>query len=54
MLLGLVKEAARDNHDKTISVKEQLAKLDFTRSCEEVQKEFKRSYLENVGQVYRL
>jgi hypothetical protein len=47
--LGLVKKAARDNYDKTLSTKEKLAKLDFTYSCKDVEKEFKRSYLNNVG-----
>jgi hypothetical protein len=34
--LGLVEKAARDTHDKTISVKEKLVKLDFTNSYEDV------------------
>ncbi|TVY20232.1 hypothetical protein LARI1_G001642 [Lachnellula arida] len=46
--LGLVEEAARDTYDKTISAKEKLAKLNFTSSCEEVYKEFKRSYLDKI------
>jgi hypothetical protein len=29
--LGLVEKSARDNHDKTLSTKEKLAKLNFTR-----------------------
>jgi hypothetical protein len=47
--LSLVQKAARDNHDKTISAKEQLPKLDFTSNCEDVQKELEKSYLNNVG-----
>ena len=49
--LGLVEKAARDTHDKTISAKEKLVKLDFTSSCEDVQKEFKRSYMDKVGSI---
>ena len=48
--LGLVKKAARNIHNKTISAKEKLVKLDFTSRCEDVQKEFKRSYLDKVGE----
>ena len=48
--LGLVEKAARDTHDKTISAKEKLVKLDFTSRCEDVQKEFKRRYLDKVGE----
>ena len=47
--LGLVEKAARDTHDKTSSAREKLAKLDFTSSCEDVHKEFKRSYLDKVS-----
>jgi hypothetical protein len=47
--LDLVEKAARDSHDETISAKEKLAKLDFTSSCDDMQKEFKRSYLDTVG-----
>ena len=50
--LGFVKDAARDTHDKTISAKEKLAKLDFTSSCEDIHKEFKRDYLDKVSKVY--
>jgi hypothetical protein len=48
IFLDLVKKAARDSHDKTISAQEKLAKLDFTSSCADVEKEFKRVYLSNV------
>lgn len=53
-LLGLVQKAARDTHDKTISAKEKLAKLDFTSSCGDVQMEFRRSYLDKVSKLYHL
>jgi hypothetical protein len=52
--LGLVEKAARDAHDKTISVKEKLIKLDFTSSCKDVYNEFKRSYLDKVSEAYHL
>ncbi|TVY14151.1 hypothetical protein LARI1_G007777 [Lachnellula arida] len=46
--LGFVEKAARDTHNKTSSTREKLAKLDFTSSCEDVHKEFKRSYLDKI------
>ncbi|PMD28969.1 hypothetical protein L207DRAFT_574583 [Hyaloscypha variabilis F] len=46
--LDLVEKAARDLHDKTISAKERLVKLDLTSSCEDVCKEFKRDYLDKI------
>ncbi|KAH8653949.1 hypothetical protein BGZ60DRAFT_158476 [Tricladium varicosporioides] len=46
--LDLVGKAARDTHDKTISTKEKLAKLGFTSRCEDVHKEFKKSYLDKI------
>lgn len=52
--LGLVQNAAADTNDQTISTKEKLAKLDFTSSCEDVHKEFKRDYLDKVGEAYHL
>jgi len=54
IFLRLVEKAARDTHDKTISAKEQLVKLDFTSSCEDVQNEYKRSYQDKVGEAYHL
>jgi hypothetical protein len=50
----LVEKAARDTHDNTISAKEKLVKLDFIGSCEDVHNEFKRSYLDKVGEAYHL
>jgi len=38
----------RDIQDKTISAQEKLTKLQFASSCEDVQKEFKRSYVDQV------
>ena len=52
--LGLVEKAACNTYNKMISAKEKLVKLNFTSSCEDVQKEFKRSYLDIVGEVYYL
>jgi hypothetical protein len=52
--LGLVEKAARDTHNKTISAKEKLTKLDFTSSCGDVHKEFKGSYLDKVSEAYHL
>jgi hypothetical protein len=52
--LGLVEKAACNAHDKTISAKEKLVKLDFTSSCKDVYNEFKRSYLDKVSEVYYL
>jgi len=52
--LGLVKKAACNIHDKMISAKEKLVKLDFTSSYEDVYNEFKRSYLDKVSEVYYL
>ena len=50
-LLHLVGNAARDCREKTISAKDKpLTKLDFTSSCEDVQKEFIRSYQDKVAQ----
>jgi hypothetical protein len=49
--LGLVKKAACDTHDKTISAKEKLVKLDFISNCEDVQKKFKRSYMDKVRSI---
>jgi hypothetical protein len=48
--LRLVEKAAYNNHNKTISAKDKFAKLDFTSSCKDIQEEFKRDYLDNVGQ----
>lgn len=52
--LGLVKKAARDTYNKTISAKEKLTKLNFTSSYEDVHKEFKGSYLDKVSKAYYL
>ena len=49
--LGLVEKAARDTHDKTISAREKLVKLDFTSSYANVHNEFKRSYLDKVSET---
>ncbi|KAF4625680.1 hypothetical protein G7Y89_g12484 [Cudoniella acicularis] len=49
LFLSLVEKAAHDNYDKTISDTNTITKLDFTGSCGDVQKEFKRSYLDSVG-----
>jgi hypothetical protein len=48
--LHLVEKAAVDCRDQTISAKEKpVTKLNSTNSCEDVQKEFKRSYQNKVG-----
>ena len=54
IFLRLVEKAARDTHDKTVFAKEQLVKLDFISSCEDVQNEYKRSYQDKVGEAYHL
>jgi hypothetical protein len=52
--LRLVEKAAVDCRDQTISAKEKpVTKLNSTNSCEDVQKEFKRSYQNKVGPKYR-
>jgi len=51
IFLHLVKKAARDIHDKKISAKEKLTKLEFTSGCGDVQNKFK-SYLDQVGRTY--
>lgn len=43
--LRIVERAASDCRDKTMSAKEKpITKLEFTNSCEDMQKEFVRSY----------
>jgi hypothetical protein len=52
--LRLVEKAAIDCRDETISAKQKpVTKLNSTNSCEDVQKEFKRSYQNKVGSKYK-
>jgi hypothetical protein len=52
--LGLVKKAAYNTYNKTISVKEKLVKLNFISSCKDMHNKFKRSYLDKVSKAYYL
>ncbi|KAH7364911.1 hypothetical protein BKA65DRAFT_573543, partial [Rhexocercosporidium sp. MPI-PUGE-AT-0058] len=48
--LRLVEQAARDCRESTISAKKKpVTKIDFTRSCADVQKEFVRSYQDKIN-----
>jgi hypothetical protein len=48
IFLDLVKKATRDSYNKTILAQEKLAKLNFTSSYIDIEKEFKRVYLFNI------